>query len=425
MLIEIPYGKEMRTIDIPEEKIIGVINPLPGDEIKDLNREVESSLSEPIGSPPLTKLIKPGAKIVIIVDDNTRPTPTRKLLEPILKVLAESGVLREQIRIIFALGAHRKLTEEEKREILGDEIFENYQSEDHEARDRNSLIDLGKTSFQTPVVINKKVYEADLRILTGLIKPHNLAGYSGGGKAILPGVCGLETIKFNHGFKSMAHPSSATGVIEGNPIREDIEELSKLLGPTFLVNVVMDYQKRICRVVSGDLIEAHRAGANFLDQIAKRRVSKPGDICICGTPDPVDVSFYQMLNSVGAPVRLRKPVINPGGTIIVAGRAHECISTGDFYEMLRDHSREELWKMIQSEEGKIQERSALHTFLEADRRYRIVVVSEEKNEKLFKEMGIEFYSDLQRAVDETGKKYESKCNTIVMPYSPYVIPDYE
>lgn len=422
MIVEIPYGKEKEKIQLPQERIIDILEPLAGEEVENLNEVIKESLQEPVGCPPLKELIKIDSKIVIIIDDITRPTPTRKILLPVLEVLEEKGVLPGNIRIIIALGKHRKMTRKEQEDLLGRDICERYIVENHEARNPDSLIDLGRTSFGTPVKLNKQVYQADLRILTGLIKPHNLAGYSGGGKSILPGVCGLETVNSNHGFRSTAHPRSGLGMIKGNPIREDIEEVLGLIGPSFIVNVVLDYRERICQVVAGDVIEAHRVGVRFLDRLVKREVSMPADICICGTPHPVDLSFYQMLNSVGAPYRLAKPIINPGGTIIVAGKAVEGISDGDFYEKLKNNDRRDLWNKLEQETLESEDRQALQVFLQGALNYKIVVVSESEHEQLFRDMGIDFFSDLQLAVEQVMKDYRNKENIIVMPYAPYLIP---
>jgi len=424
MEIKIAYGKGSKNINISGEKIIDVLNPYNGEVIKNryISEEVELALEEPTGMLPLINLVNKNSKIVIIVDDNTRPTPTKKILDPILKTIKKKNISNKNITIIVAVGMHKKLNREELIGILGKEIYDNYNIENHDALNKKTLIDLGETSFGTPVLINKKVYKADLRILTGLIKPHNIAGYTGGGKSILPGVCGLDTILSNHSFKATSHPHSCLGVIEGNPMREDIEEVLKLIGTSFMINVLLNYKEEVVKVVAGDVIKAHRKGVEFQDKLSKLDVAKQAEICICGTPAPIDINFYQMLNSISAPYRIKKPIIKSDGTIIVVGSSKEGISDGDFYDVLKNVPRELVWERIKSKKIIYKERPALHIYLEGEREYNLIVVSEERNRQLFRDMNMKFFSNLQIAVDNVINKYQNKENVIVLPYAPYIIP---
>jgi len=423
--IKIPYNKKYINFNILDEQIIGILNPREGKVIKgkSLQNIIENAIQNPIGMMPLDDLIKNKSKIVIIIDDNTRPTPTKNILKPLLNNIKRKGIPSNNIDIILALGVHKKLNKEEIIGIVGEEIYYNYRVENHDAFDEKKLIDLGKSTFGTPIKLNKKVYEADLRILTGIIKPHNIAGYTGGGKSILPGVSGVDTVLCNHSFKATSNMNSRLGIIKGNPMREDIEEVSKLIGPSFMVNVVLNYKEEVIRVVTGDVIKAHRKGVEVLNEVSKLNVLKLADICICGTPDPIDINFYQMLNSISAPYRIKRPIIRQGGTIIVAGSAREGISDGDFYNVLKTVPREEIREMIELEYDIYRERAALQIYLEGDNNYKIIVVSEKKNEKLFTDMKIKFSTNLQKTVDEVLKNYDSNENVIVLPYAPYVIPN--
>jgi len=424
MEIKIAYGKGFKSINILEEKIIDVLNPNKGKAIKNryIREEVELVLEEPTDMLPLINLVNKNSKIVIIVDDNTRPTPTKKILDPILKTIKKKNISNKNITIIVAVGMHKKLNREGLIGILGKDIYDNYNIENHDALNKKNLIDLGETSFGTPVLINKKVYEADLRILTGIIKPHNIAGYTGGGKSILPGVCGLDTILSNHSFKATLNPCSCLGVIEGNPMRRDMEEALKLIGTSFMINVVLNYKEEVVKVVAGDVIKAHRKGVEFQDKLSKLDVAKQAEICICGTPAPIDINFYQMLNSISAPYRIKKPIIKSGGTIIVVGSSREGISDGDFYNVLKSVPRELVWERIKSKEFIYKERPALHIYLEGEREYNLVVVSEERNRQLFRDMHINFFSSLQNAVDSIIDKYQNNKNVIILPHAPYIIP---
>ncbi|MDI3548722.1 MAG: lactate racemase [Halanaerobiales bacterium] len=418
--VKVAYGKQEISLKIPTEYIIDTLQPEEGAPLMGLQAEVINRLNSPTDSSPLAEMVGKESRVVIIVDDNTRPTPTKEILEPLLDILFQKGVKKNNISIIFALGAHSKLNEKEKLAIVGPKIYQNITCKNHLVEEEN-LVYIGKTTFGTPVYLNKEVYEADIRILTGMIKPHNQAGYTGGGKALLPGVCGLDTIFANHSYKAMSSPASCLGNIEGNPIRMDIEEVLKKIGPTFLINVVMNHKDQVVAVVAGGVIAAHREGVRRLDSLVKKDVNKKAAICICGTPDPIDINFYQMLNSISAPYRLKEPVIEKGGTIIVTGRAIEGISDGDFYIALKENERESLWLNIQGN-SQYQERAALQIFLEGACNYKIIVVSEKNNQEKFKEMGMEFFQDLETAYRYARSEYPGDKNTLILPYAPYVIP---
>lgn len=425
---EIAYGKDTLKFKLPKNNPVDIIIPETVTPLRDINMAIKESLENPFGCKSLSKIINSKSKIIFIVDDNTRPTPTKKIVVPIFELLRNRGIQNRNISIMFALGGHRKLNDKEMVSILGEEIVNNYHVINHEAREIKEHIYLGETEFGTPIYLNKKIYEADLRILIGIIKPHNQAGYTGGGKSILPGVCGIETILANHSFRSTGHKKSRLGIIKGNPIREDIEEALKKIGPTFMVNLVSDHLGRFGKVFSGDYIKAHRAGVKYLDRIMKKTISKKADICICGTPDPIDINFYQMLNSLSAPYRVEHPFIKKNGIIIVAGRAYEGISSGNFCEELKYkvNNIHLIWDKIKnSKDFSFSDRPALHIFLEGALEYEIIVVSEEKNCKYFHKMNIMFYGNIENAIKYAINKKGAFSRVAVLPYAPYVICNYE
>ena len=426
--IKIAYGKKILEFEQPENHSVDVIVPDVLEPIKDMNMTIRESLENPIECEFFSRLLNSKSKIVFIVDDNTRPTPTRKIIEPILEILRNSGIPDSNISIIIALGGHRKLNKEEIISILGKEIFNHYRVVNHDAREKNELIYLGETTFGTPVYLNKEVYHADLRILIGMIKPHNQAGYTGGGKSILPGVCGIETILSNHSFKSTGHSKSRLGIVKGNPIREDIDEALKKIGPTFIVNIVSDHLGNYGKVFSGNYISAHRKGVEYLDKIVKKTIKQKADICICGTPHPIDINFYQMLNSLSAPYRVEYPFIKKDGIIIVAGRAFEGISSGNFYPELKKNKNNIslLWEQVKkSKEFSFSDRPALHIFLEGALKYEILVVSEKENAGYFKDMNIMYFENIGDSLKYALKKKSYSSRIAVLPYAPYVICNYK
>ncbi|MBN2324820.1 MAG: nickel-dependent lactate racemase [Spirochaetes bacterium] len=424
--ITMAYGKKTVAFEIPTENLIAAILPEKVSPIKDFFSAVEKSIQNPEGSPPLRELIDPAKKIVFIVDDNTRPTPTKNIIHPILLYLQKYGVPRYNISIIFALGAHRKMTRNEMASLVGEETIDSYAVSNHEAYDAKALLYLGTTRFGTPLYVNKTVVDADLRILIGMIKPHNQAGYTGGGKSILPGVCGIDTIVTNHSFNSTGHPMSRLGITRGNPIRDDIEDALTKIGPSFIVNLVMDHLGNIGGIFSGDYIHAHKEGIKYLDGLVKKEINEQADICICGTPSPIDINFYQMLNSLSAPYRVRNPILKDNGIIIVAGRADEGISSGNFYQSVSEsESLSSLWEKIKTT-GTISiiDRAALHIFLEGASKYDIVIVSEEKNRPLIENMNMKFFNTIDDALSHSFEMKGTRARVAALPYAPYTICNY-
>jgi len=426
MELEIAYGKRMQKCVICDENIVKIIFPKEGEPLSNVEAAIKVALNNPIGLPPLIKIVRPNHKVVFVIDDATRPTPTSVILKPILEILEEIGVSDENILIIFALGVHKKMSKDGMSKILGKNIFNRYRSVNHEAFDNSKLVDLGVTKFGTPVSINKEVIEADIRILTGMIKPHNLAGYSGGAKSILPGVCGVKTIMYNHSFKTQSHPYSKMGILEKNPLRKDIEETLKMIGPTFMVNLVLDYKKNICKIVAGDCIKAHREGARFLDTITKINVFEKADICICGTPSPTDVNVYQMCSNCATSVfRCPHPIIKDGGILIISGEASEGISDGDMYDSIVSASSiNELYEEIKDLHCEIHERAGVQHICELLLNYNTFIVANIKNERKLENMGFRYFKTIQEAYDMALALKGKDARVTVLPYATCVIPDF-
>ena len=218
---------------------------------------------------PLAAKVKPGDKVVIAHSDITRATPNERILPVLLAELEAAGVARQDITLLNALGTHRQQTEAELRGMLGDRVVDTYRCLQHDAYDDANLVSLGVTSRGHPVRINRHFMEADVRILTGFIEPHFFAGFSGGPKGVLPALAGAESVLTNHGREMIAHPNATWGVIEGNPIWEEMREVAWRVNPTFLLNVTLNARREITGVFAGDLLAAHAAGARVCPRRAR------------------------------------------------------------------------------------------------------------------------------------------------------------
>jgi nickel-dependent lactate racemase len=369
-------------------------------------------------------MVAPTSKIAVIVDDITRPTPTHVMLPPLLLELETAGVPSRNVTILFATGSHRGHTLEERERLIGADVVRRYRTVDHDARDEASLVSLGTTSFGTPVKMNRLAVEADLRILLGLVKPHHQAGYSGGGKALLPGVCGLETIYNNHGYRALAHPRSLLGVIDGNPVRMDIEEMAtRLVGPCFLLNVVINPHKEIVAAFAGQIIAAHRAAAQELDTYVRVSVPRQADIVItaCGG-FPSDISLYQGANAMSAPLRLERPVRRQDGVHILVGEFREGVGS-------------DAWIKIVEEAGTPQAmlervRTSTHFFANQDSGQMwasyvthgpVIVVTGGIAPETLRLMWAEHAPTVEQALERAEQYVGHAASILVMPFAPYTI----
>lgn len=275
MRIQLGIGTGTQTVEVPDRCVQQVLEPNPVPHGLTGEAEVRRALAEPIGTPRLREIVHPGESIAIITSDITRPMPTWTVMPPLLEELYAAGVQPEDITLVFALGSHRKHTEEEMRHLAGERAFREIRCVDG---DPNDCVHPGVTSRGTPVDIIRVVAEADRRICLGNIEYHYFAGYSGGAKAIMPGVSTRAAIQANHSM--MVQEAACAGNLDTNPLRQDIEEAAALCGVDFLLNVVLDEHKQILRAVAGDVTAAHRAGCAFLDTLYRKEIDCRADIVI-------------------------------------------------------------------------------------------------------------------------------------------------
>src|ERR1035438_7476534 len=257
------YGKSHLRICVEGDRLA----PRQTDPVDDEAPAVVEALKHPIGSAPLREIVRPGERVAIVVNDITRLTRTDLMLPPIVDTLNAAGVPDRDMFIVFALGIHRLQTDEERRLIVGDEIYSRIRCFDHVATDDASLVEIGTTSFGNRVEINREVWEADRIILTGEIIYHLIAGYSGGRKSLVPGVGGFRTTTFNH--RMIFHPDCRSGKLDGNPAHEDLLEACRMVDPDFIVNVVLSPDGKLIRVVAGHYDLAHREGCRTVDRMLR------------------------------------------------------------------------------------------------------------------------------------------------------------
>ncbi len=264
MKVKLDYGKTGLEVTVPDDRLIAP--PLSLREVPPLanpEQAIEERLRNPIGTPPLSEVARGKRTACVVICDITRPVPNKQILPPILRTLEEAGVPREGITILIATGLHRPNVGDELIELVGEEIARQYRCENHYGKRLEEHDYLGTTPNGVPVWIDKRYTRAELKITTGLIEPHLMAGFSGGRKVICPGLAALETVKVWHGPRFLEHPNADCGILEGNPVHEENTRIARMAGCDFIVNVCIDGQRRITGVWAGDMIQAWQQGVQF------------------------------------------------------------------------------------------------------------------------------------------------------------------
>lgn len=313
--------------------------------VRDPCAALRASMLDPMGSKSLLDLAEGSRNPCIIVSDSTRPTPSRLITEAALDVLNKAGVPDERVRVAVATGLHRPCTDAELLEMMGAALLKRVKIVNHSARDRGSVDHLGDTTLGTPVWVNREVLDSDLVIGDGYIEPHFFAGYTGGGKNILPGVSGLETIKANHGAEMIDHPKARAGVLDGNPIYMDIVEGARMTGYHLSVNVTLNSMKKVSGVFTGDFEEAHLEGCSFLEGYVGVK-TEPADIVVTTNGGyPLDRNLYQAVKGM----TVGEACVKEGGVIVVASECRDGVGHPEFRRLVEEsRSPREILETVRS-----------------------------------------------------------------------------
>ncbi len=412
MILEFGYGSGVQTAEVPEANLLAELRANTMEHPRQGVDAVVYALKHPIGLPQLSALVKPGQKIAIITSDISRPLPSYEVLPPVLDELNAAGVSNEDITVVFALGSHRKHTPEEMEKLVGTRIFQSVRCVDS---DPDDCVSMGITSRGTPVDITRTVAEADFRICLGNIEFHYFAGYSGGAKAIMPGVSTPEAIQQNH--RMMVSPDACAGKLEGNPIREDIEEAGSICGIHYIVNAVLDEHKKIVHAVAGHVTEAHREGCKYLDQMYRVPISRKADIVIVSQGGaPKDANLYQTQKALDN----AKHAVRKGGTVILIGACHEGLGSVKF----------ESWLTQAPTAHSMVERISREFELGGHKAAAIGMVLENAHIDLVSEMDPAFVESIfftprktvQEALDAAFAKYGPEASVIAMPFGGATLP---
>lgn len=325
----LPYGKTDVCIRVPARNLLGVIEPNERKGVADAKAEVERALKEPLGSKRLSEIVKPENKVAIVVDDATRHAPSEVMLLPVLAELNAGGVKDENITVIFGCGIHRAVKPEEATALLGEEALKRVKTLSHDCK-AEDLVLVGTTkTFGNKVYLNKVFAQADVKVLLGDVCFHYYAGYGGGRKSVLPAVCGEETIQHNHAL--LLHSDARTGILESNPVHQDMTEGARLAKVDFIVNVVTNGKDEIVRAFAGDLELAFLEAVKLVDEMYRVTVDRRADIVVVSAGGyPSDMNLYQAYKALDNALE----VVKRGGVIILVAECLEGHGNQVFYDWM-------------------------------------------------------------------------------------------
>jgi len=412
--ILLPYGKEKIPITIPQKNLLKIclLKEIPG--VKDNIKTIKEAIKNPIGSPTIPKIAQGKCNAVVICTDTTRPTLDKLLIPPILDELNKGKILDENIKVIIALGQHKKMTEEEVKEKVGEEVFNRVKINQHNPD--NNLFYLGKSERGNELWVNKDVAHADVKISTGNIVPHRYAGYGGGAKSILPGISSRETIGYNHLYVETGE--AALGKIQGNPVREEMEEAAKMIGLDLIVNTVMNDKNEIVKVVAGNPVKAHRIGVEICKEIYGVKIPEKADIVIASSY-PMDINFYQASKGFAAVGH----IIRDNSTIIMVSPCHEGVGGNDFLDYLKEKTPEDIIKSIKiHKERNVIEGVISYLIAKCKEKAKIYLVSEGISNKEVKKMGMFPAKSAQFVLDNILLRYGDHAKILVLPTASITFP---
>lgn len=326
MKTQLAYGKTGLTIELPDDPLVSVVEPLFRPSAGSQMDALLEALQHPIASGPLRERAAKAKRIGIVVNDITRATPNELILGAIAR---ELGSIDDARVVLFnATGTHRANTDAELEGILGAEALRRFRVVQNDARREEDHVSVGVAESGNDIRLHRELLECDLKILTGFIEPHFFAGFSGGGKAIMPGMAALSTIVRNHCAENMDHPRSTWGVTEDNPVYTEVQEAAGMVDGCFLLNVALNRDKEITAVFAGDLREAHRAGCAYVRETSMVPVQQPFDIVITSNSGyPLDLNLYQSVKGMSAAAG----IVKEGGAIIVASECWDGVPDHGHY----------------------------------------------------------------------------------------------
>jgi len=418
MRVRLAYGDGDIEVSIPSGHRVDVLEKRDVAPIGDPSARLREAIARPTGAVPLRELARGRRDAVIVVSDITRPVPNAVLLPPILDALREGGLPSDAVTLLVATGLHRPNTPSELDAMLGSEIAHRIRVLQHDARDAAAHADLGLTAGGIPILIDRRFLDADLRIITGLIEPHLMAGYSGGRKAVAPGLAAVETVRVAHG-PAMLEGHVGPGIVEGNPLHTDLLEIQQRVGVDFLVNVALDRNRAIAGVFCGDPEAAHAEGMAFVADESKVSLVAPADLVITsGGGAPLDSTFYQAIKGIAT----ASSIVAPGGAILLCAALSEGVGSASFEKLLRESANPAAFesRLDDSDFFAIDQWMVQH-LCQAHRRARVMLFTDAYPRETVAEWMIEPTPSPEAGIAAALAGLGDAARIAVLPQGPYVL----
>ncbi|MDR3376326.1 MAG: nickel-dependent lactate racemase [Ancalomicrobiaceae bacterium] len=421
-MVHIAYGRGHLAVRLPDGAEPTVIRKVTLPKLPDQPAAIERAFSQPIGAPPFAELAKGRASACILICDITRPVPNHLFLRPMIEKLMAAGMPAAAISVIVATGLHRPNEGAELAELVGDPwVIDTVRVENHFARDDAAHVDLGPTSRGTPVKIDRRFVEADLKIVTGLIEPHFMAGWSGGRKVIAPGVAHHETIRTFHSARFMEDPLAVQCNLIGNPLHEEQLEIVAKIGAVYALNTVIDEDRDLVHVTFGEVIASHLAAVDRI--AASMAVAVPrrfNTIVTSSAGYPLDKTYYQTVKGMVTPM----DILEPGGTLIIASECSEGFGSAEF--------RDAQSRMVAMGPERFLATLKAKTFAEIDewqtemqlkpmRMSRVQLYTTGLGEAERRITGVELVDSVEAAIAASIARHGDGA-VAVIPEGPYVVP---
>ena len=419
MQYSLAYGREQLTVELPEKNVVKVLKIQPVAALEDPMDAVFDVLEDPIEVEPLAALAEGKKSACVVVCDITRPALSPVVLPPILQTLEDAGIDVSKITILIATGLRRTSTAEERAEIIGEDIMlRKFKVSDHSSKKLHQHEYLGVTKNGTPIWVDRRYLEADIKILTGLIEPHSITGFSGGRKSICPGIAAAETVAPCYSSALLEHENVCPGCVEGNPVHAEQMEIARKAGCDFIVNVILNQDRKITTVVGGHLNQAFLKGVAIANKNLVDTVEKQVDIVVTsGGGHPYDKTWYQTIRGITGAL----DILKPGGTIIVASACEEGVGSKEFEEIADQFSSiDDFMTAITSDQSFI-DQWQLEELAKALRKGKVKVVSGGVTPEILQKFFVVPCANIEEAVDEALKEYGSDASIAVIPTGPCVL----
>lgn len=419
MRVRLDYGRTGLDVDLPAARLAGVLAYRDVPALPHPAAALRAVLERPRGAAPLADLARGRQSACVVVCDVTRPVPNETILPPLLATLEAGGIPRERITLLVATGLHRPNEGAELRALLGAEVVTRYRVENHHGEAEDEHAYLGESPRGVPVWIDRRYLQADLKVTTGLIEPHLMAGFSGGRKLVCPGIAGLATIRAWHGPAFLEHERAACGVLEGNPVHEESTWIARRAGCDFIVNAVIDAERRPLRFVAGDMEAAFEEGVAYAREVVTATLPAAAEVVVTSSAGhPLDTTFYQAIKGlVGA-----LDVVAEGGTLILAAGLEDGVGSRAFQRLFEENtSLESFVARITKGDYFAVDQWQLEELAKVRRKARVKVVSDGLPREVLGRLFVESAGSVEEAVSASLAEHGPDARVAVIPKGPYVL----